>query len=144
MEFIFFVQHRLQHLLLRKGKNDVLDNIPFSCCLVVTRNMSKSLLNYLHAYMYTCLHPHCLWASAGTFGEYQGLPPCLRGSADPDCRSVSVFSGEPVLWLWSGLAHLCIYSVTALTIKPSEPCCLSTIDSWLAVRSQEIYSVTGI
>lgn len=106
--------------------------------------MSKSLLNFVHAHMYMCLYVHCLWASAGTFGEYQGLPPCLRDSADPVRRSVFMFSGEPVLWLWSMLAHLCFYSVAALAIKPSEPCCLSTIDSWLAVRSQEIYSVTGI
>lgn len=101
--------------------------------------MSKSLLNCLHAHMYMYLYAHCLWASAGTFGEYQGLPSCLRGSADP-----VLSTEEPVLWLRSVLAHLCFYSVAALAIKPREPCCLSTIDSWLAVRSQEIYSVTGI
>lgn len=83
--------------------------------------------------MYICLYASCLWASAGTFGECQGLPPCLRGSADPDRRTVFMFPGEP-------LAHLCFYSVAALAIKPWEPCCLSTIDGWQREARRSILS----
>lgn len=100
---------------------------PFFCCSVVARNMFKSLLNYVCAHMYVRLCARCWWAPLGPFGDYQGLLPCLGGSAAVDCRSVLILSGEPVLWLWSVLAQLCSESVTALSVKPLEPCCLSAI-----------------